>query len=65
LPLLNKCKGGNGNKASKKVTKKDQWFKFVEVIGTKKYAALLWLLYAPSEIRSASTVEQIRNVAYG
>lgn len=67
-PTLNVAKGGFGGMSTKpryRAPIKDKWTKNFEAIGCKKYAALLWLKYAPVSMRSQSTVEQIREVAYG
>lgn len=65
-PPLNRHKGGNGSKAQKiKREVKPLWFKEIESLGSRKYAARLWLKFAPLNMRSSSIVESIRGVAYG
>lgn len=65
-PELNKCKGGNGNTVAKKAQPRlSAWEKAVNAIGTRAYAARLWLAYAPAYLRDKSTVDKIRLAAYG
>jgi hypothetical protein len=67
-PLLNKCKGGNGNRAAapKRVVK-TSWEKEYERIGSRVMAARLWLAAATASPHMAdiSKVDEIRRVAYG
>lgn len=67
-PPMNKAKGGNGAKATKKRNVKDAWTKTFEAIGSQRYAALLLLNVfkaSPSLVPDLSKVEKFREVAYG
>jgi hypothetical protein len=64
-PPLNKHVGGNGSKAQKKVERKTNWQKQLEQIGSRAYAARLWLAFARSDNADLSKVDAIRSVAYG
>ena len=67
-PALNKAKGGNGAKATKKRNVKDAWTKTLEAIGSQRYAALLLLNVfesSPCFVPELSKVEKIREVAHG
>lgn len=64
-PALNKCKGGNGNKATVKIERKDKFSLLCEKIGTRAVAARLWLAFANKTNADMSKVDSIRAVAYG
>ena len=71
-PPLNIAKGGNGAKAAKTINKLPLWAKRMEEIGSRKYAARLWLNCLESSIKSgckflgdSSKLEYVRLVAYG
>lgn len=64
-PYLNKCAGGNGNRTKRVSTRKTDFEKLCDLIGTRAVAARLWLVFARSDNADMSKVDAIREVAYG
>ena len=66
-PSNNKHAGGNGAKAraTTRNKKKTKFERTVESIGTRAYAARLWLACAKSGLCDLSKIDLVRQVAYG
>lgn len=67
-PSLNRCTGGNGSRAQKRPAyRKDAFDRLIEKIGTRAYAARLWLsaVKAAPHLVDLSKVDAMKAVAYG
>lgn len=66
-PSNNKHVGGNGARARapSKTNRKTKFERTIDAIGTRAYAARLWLACAKSGLCDLSKLELVRQVAYG
>lgn len=66
-PTLNRCAGGNGNRARRIVNRTPKWEREIDAVGSRRYAAILLMGCERSRpgIIDPSKIDAIRQVANG